>query len=612
MREDDETTDVGEEVYTGSILQRLARQCVNGWYNDPAVLSATRALEERDRREARPRVPTPSGESDDGFADELEECELGEGDNQPTAKKYRAEDDEMSEYTSEEEGEEGEEDEVEEEDGEESEGEEEGEEVRRLTPLWSPPHCSWTFSACFFCQQESDYFSAELRNRLDDRQLDSARFVVQNFIDGSGAVVANEMGLGKTLTALAVLEAVHLCNSEDKSLIVAPKSVCGGWRAEYEKHAKVLPSIDPRVVEKHTDAAVQAWQANGGVLVVGHDCFVDAVKGGFDWKADNIVTDEVHSRNEKTAARGDKVQKTGLREALASSRAYHLLLTGTPVPNRLSQLYHLLELAQPGWSDCDDLKAFTRLYDSVTEDDERSVRRLHVLRHMSSTAMIRYRWTAEDKMPAKEEYVLWLDTEEVPYLQVRGESVTAIHKVNKELHDVKLGILSKMLHALGTTPVLVFAQTTALLKAAHSAFPDSLLMTGQTQHRQVLVDSFQRGDKRIFFLSLGTGAVGLNLTRATAVIHLDCSWVPASTNQATARAWRTGQTQPVRVYHLICEKTVEKHIYEDFVVPKTRLALRLDGCKGAWTPVEVSHPRADVFVSGSFPQTNRMSPPTRR
>jgi SNF2 family DNA or RNA helicase len=114
--------------------------------------------------------------------------------------------------------------------------------------------------------------------------------------------------------------------------------------------------------------------------------------------------------------------------------------------------------------------------------------------------------------------------------------------------------------------VLVFSQFTSMLALIEDALRarsiDYALLTGDTLDRAAPVAAFQRGDVNVFLISLKAGGVGLNLTAADTVIHYDPWWNPASENQATDRAWRIGQQQPVFVYKLIAQGTLEEKIQE--------------------------------------------------
>jgi len=119
----------------------------------------------------------------------------------------------------------------------------------------------------------------------------------------------------------------------------------------------------------------------------------------------------------------------------------------------------------------------------------------------------------------------------------------------------------------GGNSVLVFSQFTSFLAMAAAALEkagmgDYLYLDGQTPvtKRQKLVDSFQKGEHKVFLISLKAGGLGLNLTGANYVIHLDPWWNPAIEQQATDRAYRIGQSQKVTVYHLISSQTIEEKI----------------------------------------------------
>jgi SNF2 family DNA or RNA helicase len=134
--------------------------------------------------------------------------------------------------------------------------------------------------------------------------------------------------------------------------------------------------------------------------------------------------------------------------------------------------------------------------------------------------------------------------------------------------SAKLDTLLELLDTLLSEgrSVLVFSQFTSMLALIGAALDASgiafVQLTGDTADRDAPVGAFQRGDVSVFLVSLKAGGVGLNLTAADTVIHYDPWWNPASENQATDRAWRIGQDQPVFVYKLIAQGTLEEKIQD--------------------------------------------------
>jgi SNF2 family DNA or RNA helicase len=137
-----------------------------------------------------------------------------------------------------------------------------------------------------------------------------------------------------------------------------------------------------------------------------------------------------------------------------------------------------------------------------------------------------------------------------------------------EAGSAKLDALMELLETLLSEgrKVLVFSQFTSMLALIADQLAardvDFVTLTGDTQDRAAPVAAFQQGQAQVFLVSLKAGGVGLNLTAADTVIHYDPWWNPAAENQATDRAWRIGQEQPVFVYKLIARGTLEEKIQE--------------------------------------------------
>ncbi|MEV6103409.1 DEAD/DEAH box helicase [Streptomyces sp. NPDC051940] len=442
---------------------------------------------------------------------------------------------------------------------------------------------------------------AQLRNRLTqgaapltselplrDYQLRGLSWLDLMTSLGLGGCLADDMGLGKTITVIAL----HLHRAPSApTLVVCPASLLGNWQREIEKFAPGLPVHRYHGFGRSLDGA-----DSGFVLTTYGTMRASAPElAAHDWSL--VVADEAqHVKNPYSAA------ATALRTVPAPAR---VALTGTPVENNLSELWAILDWTTPGL--LGGLKNFrarhARLIES--EGDAEALARLSrlvgpfVLRRRKSDPGIVPELppkTETDHPVAltKEQAVLYEavvrealdDIAESDGMARRGlvmKLLGALKQIcnhpaqflREETHALagrsgKLELLDELLETILAEDgsVLVFTQyvTMARLLERHLTAQgiESQLLHGGTpvDQRQRMVDRFQDGEVPVFLLSLKAAGTGLNLTRAGHVVHFDRWWNPAVEEQATDRAYRIGQTQPVQVHRLITEGTVEDRIDE--------------------------------------------------
>ncbi|MGD6742386.1 DEAD/DEAH box helicase [Streptomyces sp. BH106] len=418
---------------------------------------------------------------------------------------------------------------------------------------------------------------------------------------GLGGCLADDMGLGKTVTLIAL----HLRRARPApTLVVCPASLLGNWQREIERFAPGVP-----VRRFHgVDRALTGVEGGFVLTTYGTLRTRAAELAGHTWGM--VVADEAqHVKNPNSAtAKALRTIETPARVAL----------TGTPVENDLSELWALLDWTTPGL--LGPLKAFRARHARVVEGEvplqgqggtnpeaiERLARlvRPFILRRKKSDPGI------VPELPPKTEsdHPAPLTREQVSlYEAVVRESMAQIEeaegigrrglimKLLTSLKQIcnhpaqylkegqgdgsrprlagrsgKLALLDELLDTIVAEDgaVLVFTQYVSMAKllATHlttRGIPSQLLHGGSTiVERERMVDRFQSGEVPVFLLSLKAAGTGLNLTRAGHVIHFDRWWNPAVEEQATDRAYRIGQTQPVQVHRLITEGTVEDRIAE--------------------------------------------------
>lgn len=430
---------------------------------------------------------------------------------------------------------------------------------------------------------------AGLHATLRDYQLRGLAWLDLMTSLGLGGCLADDMGLGKTITLIAL----HLKRARgEPTLVVCPASLLGNWQREINRFAPGVP-----VRRYHGPDRTLEGLADGFVLTTyGTMRSTAPTLAGQRWGL--VVADEAqHVKNPYSAT------AKALRTIPSPAR---VALTGTPVENNLSELWALLDWTTPGL--LGPLKAFRARHARAVEngEDEEAVTRLaglvrpFLLRRKKSDPGI------VPELPPKTEtdHPVPLTREQAAlYEAVVRESLLAIETADgiarrglvlkllgalKQICDHpalylkestppgdglaarsgKLALLDELLDTLLAEDgsALVFTQYVGMARliAAHlaaRAIPMELLHGGTpVPERERMVDRFQSGATPVLVLSLKAAGTGLNLTRAGHVVHFDRWWNPAVEEQATDRAYRIGQTQPVQVHRLITEGTVEDRI----------------------------------------------------
>jgi superfamily II DNA or RNA helicase len=409
-----------------------------------------------------------------------------------------------------------------------------------------------------------------------------------------GGILADDMGLGKTVQTLA-----HLVLEKEQgrlrkpSLIVAPVSVIGNWQQEIRRFApelKLLTLHGARRKElfhaiERADIVITGYpllQFDSEVLLAREFCF--------------LILDE---------AQMIKNPRAKVSQAARALRAEHrLCLTGTPMENHLGELWSLFDFLQPGW--LGDEKEFQRQYRTPIEKNGDKNRSAALARRIAPFILRRTKDAVARELPPKTQIVesIVLDERQRDFydgirlamhqrvreiIQLQGLArshitvLDALLKLRQACCDPRLvstdaetqTIPSAKLEWLSTVlpelvaegrRILLFSQFTSMLQLIEAAVTDLsipyCLLTGATQNRAAVVERFQAGAVPLFLISLKAGGTGLNLTAADTVIHYDPWWNPAVEAQATDRAHRIGQDQPVFVYKLIAQGTVEEKIMQ--------------------------------------------------
>lgn len=440
----------------------------------------------------------------------------------------------------------------------------------------------------------------QLKAELRSYQTEGFRWLSRLAYWGAGACLADDMGLGKTLQAIALM----LANGKQgASLVVAPASVLLNWKSELERFA---PALTPLVMnDTGCDRKTLVENASEyDIILTTYGLLINEAEtlAAKEW---NIITlDEAHIiKNKET-----KMSKA----AMELNGSFRLLLTGTPLQNHLGEIWNLFQFANPGL--LGTFQQFTEKFIYPIEKNGDKNRQRQLKRLLQPFILRRTKTEVLDELPEKTEITLHVELaeqERALYENLRREavsnleegSVTAIQTlaeitklrqaachpslVHPELNlpSAKSAAFLKLVEELVKNDhrSLVFSQFTSHLnlirKELDDAHIDYLYLDGSTPlaERNKLVKAFQTGEQPLFLISLKAGGLGLNLTAADFVIHLDPWWNPAIEDQASDRAYRIGQTRPVTVYRLIATQTIEEKIIRLHQTKKSLADSLLDG-----------------------------------
>lgn len=419
---------------------------------------------------------------------------------------------------------------------------------------------------------------------LRDYQFEGVQWMHRLGQAGLGAILADDMGLGKTVQTLALL---CLRASEGPALVVAPTSMIGTWEREAQRFAKGLEVAQLTDAKRRRELIKSARP--GQILLTTYGMLATSKNPFADTHFATVVFDEAH------ALKNLRARRTQVARQIEAS--FRVALTGTPVENHLGELYSLVDTIVPG------LLGDEKRFQGHVMEPIKTGSRAHMvaLRRTLAPFLLR-RTKAEvlDDLPERTETTLLITPgkdERAFYEALRKRALKALLKgdvsgttpnrirvlgeilklrqaaiaprlvdQNYGPESAKLDVLVERvvaLHSEGHRP-LIFTQFLESLGTIERRLGEAgltvLTLDGSLSAaaRSARVDAFQRGDGDAFVMSLHAGGVGVTLTAADYVFHVDPWWNPAVEEQATGRAHRIGQTRPVHVYRLISEGTIEE------------------------------------------------------
>jgi superfamily II DNA or RNA helicase len=416
-------------------------------------------------------------------------------------------------------------------------------------------------------------------------QQEAIQFCLKNLMQDRGCVLAHSMGLGKTLTSLMLVEALKPAGVS-LVLLLSPLNVRVSWKDELEKWHQLDIDFFPVKDRASLGTVLGAWKRGGGILNLTYELFINVAS---DLPAAHLlVLDEAHKLGNQRTRSFKAVETYPCIRRIA--------LTGTPISNHLSEYYTILFLVAPTLLEEEaiaDFASFRRRFirpiqqgqtrDATPEQAKLMRQHIHVLRTKMDSVM--QRKTAAllvHALPPKTEYVLRYPLSP-PYRAMYDACTDECfeawqHLVTRFSVVDKVRLAMALLDAFQAHQVhaIVFSQRKEPLQQLFSARNDGFLYCGAVSeaNRQKAIHAFQAGQYRNMYMTTQCGSLGLTLTRATAIILLDCSWNPSTDTQAVFRAYRYGQTSPVNVYRLIAMDTIEDYCYR-LQVTKATLAANL-------------------------------------
>lgn len=452
--------------------------------------------------------------------------------------------------------------------------------------------------------EDSDYaVPASLTGTLREYQKTGFRWLNTLAKFGFGGILADDMGLGKTLQMIAYFLYRKEKHSEHKpSLVICPASLVYNWAHELRRFA---PGLTVCVIAGNAETRGNLIKESGetDVWVTSYDTLKRDLRLYADKKFDTQVIDEAQNiKNHGTqAAKAVKKIKADVKFAL----------TGTPIENRLSELWSIFDYLMPGI--LGTYEKFRKRYELpiVQSQDAQLTERLRKM--ISPFILRRVKSEVLKELPDKLEQVVYAQMEPEQRKLYEAHALRLMESLKKqskeEVQKGKLQILAELtrLRQICCAPemlyenymetackidtcmelvnqaregghkVLIFSQFTSLFPLLEERMRQEKItyykLTGQTgkEERIRMVDAFNTDDVPVFLISLKAGGTGLNLTAASIVIHFDPWWNLAAQNQATDRAHRIGQEKQVVVFQLIAENTIEEKII-DLQARKQKLA----------------------------------------
>ncbi len=424
----------------------------------------------------------------------------------------------------------------------------------------------------------------QFRGKLLNFQKEGLDFLLKS---SGNALLADEMGLGKTVQTLAYTA------SEKQTfplLVVAPLVTLKNWEREIQKFLK-KKSRNGRIIESESPSVTMIRTGKSkelpltDVYIINYELLLkrnyDLAKVGLK----TIVCDEVHNLRSKSTQKYKAVKKL----AANPSVHYRIGLSGTPIYNRGSEIWPIIDILKPGL--LGSFKEFCEYFCYVNENGKAIVlenKRVSLRNELQKHVMLRRKKAdvlkeLKDKVRYKE--VIAADTdyylEELDKIwkKVESEQKDADSEFSKSASyhraiqsERQIAGIAKLPHVINFVKnimeieenVVVFCHHKVIHKLLHESlqeFSPVSIIGGQSDDlRQDQIDKFQKGESKLMIAGIRAGNVGINLTRAKYVIFAELDWSPAIHRQAEDRLHRIGQKNTVFAYYLIGQGTLDDHV----------------------------------------------------
>ncbi len=438
------------------------------------------------------------------------------------------------------------------------------------------------------CIRDSGTYVAELPSTLQaelrDYQVEGYHWLCRLAHWGAGACLADDMGLGKTLQALALL--LHR-GTGGPALVVAPTSVMFNWQHEARRFA---PTLNLKLFGPGDREAFFDDLGPHDVVVCSYGLLNNEAERFQLQHWHTAILDEAQAIKNMTTQRSQAVM------GLAAD--FRLIMTGTPLENHLGELWNLFQFINPGLLGTHETFQW-RFATPIERDHDHDARR-QLQRLVQPFMLRRTKDQVLEELPPRTEVTLQVELsrkEAAFYEALRQRALQALKHVKESQHLQVLAEIMRLrracchprlaianspltgskLHMFGETidellenkhKVLVFSQfvdyLTILREALDRKGVSYQYLDGSTpaRVRDQRVTAFQSGQGDVFLISLRAGGIGLNLTAADYVLHMDPWWNPAVEAQASDRAHRLGQQRPVTIYRFVTQGTIEERIVE--------------------------------------------------
>ncbi len=423
-----------------------------------------------------------------------------------------------------------------------------------------------------------------LQAELRDYQTEGYNWLSRLAHWGVGGCLADDMGLGKTIQSLAII-LDHA--SEGPSLVVAPTSVSSNWQTEANRFT---PTIKIKTLTGKDRNKTIRELGKFDLLITTYTLLQqeNELLSAVDWQT--VILDEAQAIKNAATKRS--------KAAMALHAKFKLITTGTPIENHLGELWNLFNFINPGL--LGSLNRFNEHFAIPIERFHNREARLKLKKLIRPFILRRIKSQVLEELPPRTEITLEvkLSEEETIFYEALRQNALEVLENNREkkarhlqilteimklrqaccnprliapdtnISSSKLAVFASVVEELlgGRHKALVFSQFIGHLtilreyldsKGIHYRYLDGSTSAGK---RKQEVDAFQSGDGDLFLISLKAGGLGLNLTAADYVLHMDPWWNPAIEDQASDRAHRIGQTRPVTIYRLVSQNTIEEKI----------------------------------------------------